>query len=241
MKEQYKNPEISIIIPAHNEENYIADCFRSIKAASVNYTLEIIVILNRCTDTTEKIALSYGAIIVKSNSKNLSKIRNCGVTKSSGEIIVTVDADSIMSLNMLDEIVQAIKFDNYIGGGVLIKPERTSLGIKLTDIFLKFVLFFMGVSAGSLWCRRKDFDKINGFDENLLIAEDLDFAKRLKQYGKLVNKKFKTIRTAHINTSCRKFDKYGDWHWFKFMLFKPRKLLRGDKDFANEYFYDFEE
>jgi hypothetical protein len=67
-------------------------------------------------------------------------------------------------------------------------------------------------------------------------AEDLDFAKRLKTYGKKKGKRFKTITRAHIITSCRKFDTFGDWYLFK----NPGlvwKIMRGDDQKAADLFY----
>lgn len=95
--------KISIIIPAHNEEKYIGKCLESVSRASklCKNQVEIIVVLNRCTDRTEEIAKSYDCIIVKNNDKNLSKIRNAGVEIASGEIIVTIDADTQMNEHVL--------------------------------------------------------------------------------------------------------------------------------------------
>jgi len=50
---------------------------------------------------------------------------------------------------------------------------------------------------------------INGFNENIFMAEDVEFAKWLKEWGKRNSKKFGTIKNGMI-TSCRKFDTYGD-------------------------------
>ena len=61
---------------------------------------------------------------------------------------------------------------------------------------------------------------INGFNENMLMAEDADFAKRLKEWGKRNNKKFGTIKNGMI-TSCRRFDTYGDWALLK----NPKVIL----------------
>lgn len=234
--------KISIIIPAHNEEKYIKKCFDFITKATKGHWVETIVVLNRCTDKTEEFAKEFGAIIVKDESSNLSCIRNAGARKASGEILLTIDADSMMSSNLISEISQAIKTKKYIGGGVTIKPERTSLGLKATDYFVRMMLFFMGISIGAIWCKKEHFDKINGFDEALFIAEDLDLAKRLKQHGHSINKKFKHLKSTHIVTSCRKFDKFGDWHWFKFMFLNHKEILRGVKSnnsFARKYFYNF--
>ena len=81
---------------------------------------------------------------------------------------------------------------------------------------------------------------INGFNENMLMAEDADFAKRLKKWGKRNNKKFGTIKNGMI-TSCRRFDKYGDWALLK----NPKVILaylRGnDKKYADKTYYDNQE
>ena len=59
--------KISIVIPAHNEEKYIGKCLESILKASKSFEnqVEIIVVLNRCTDRTEEIAKSYNCILLK--------------------------------------------------------------------------------------------------------------------------------------------------------------------------------
>ena len=105
-----KKVKFSVVIPAHNEEKYIAKCLDSIVKASAPYNdqVEIIVVLNRCTDRTEEIALSYGCVIVREDAKNLSKIRNAGAKIAKGDILITIDADSWMSDTMLIEIEKQI-------------------------------------------------------------------------------------------------------------------------------------
>jgi len=179
-----KNIKFSIIIPAHNEELLLGRCIDSIIAASAPYKdqVEIIVVLNRCTDRTEEIALSYHCILVKEDSKNMSKIRNAGAKAAKGEILVTIDADNRITDNMLTEIEKQLLTGIYIGGGVNMKPERVSLGIIATVLIcIPFFIKYGFVSAGLFWCYKKDFDAINGFDENLRMGEDLDFGLRLKK------------------------------------------------------------
>lgn len=231
----------SVIIPARNEERYIGACLQSIHAAGKQYPgdVELVVILNRCGDRTEEIAREHGAVIVHDASKNLSKIRNTGARHARGEILATIDADSTMSPNMLTEIHRLLSSGKYVGGGVLILAERVSLGIVVSALVIYPFLLRHGISAGLFWCYRKDFEAVGGFDERLVSAEDIDFAIRLKKYGKAQGKSFKTIWRAHIQTSCRKFDTFGDWY----LLRNPRllwTLLRGkDQKAADHFFYDF--
>jgi glycosyltransferase involved in cell wall biosynthesis len=236
----------SVIIPARNEEMYIGKCLDSINAcrASSRLALEVIVVLNRCTDATERIARRHGATIVRENSKNLSCIRNRGAAVASGDIIVTIDADSYMSANTLSEISLALKTGRYIGGGVRIFPERVSPGIRTTMLLINITMRLTGLSAGLYWCYRRDFEAIGGFNEALFVAEDLDFARRLKAYGRRRGLQFTTLKNAYIITSCRKFDRFGDWFVFYLILFRGKEILRElrgvDHALANRLFYDFD-
>jgi len=68
-------PRFSILIPARNEEKYLPACLDSIRVASepLPDQVEIVVVLNRCTDRTEEIALEHGATIIREDAKNLAK------------------------------------------------------------------------------------------------------------------------------------------------------------------------
>ncbi|ARO66263.1 Glycosyltransferase [Bacillus cereus] len=113
-------------------------------------------------------------------------MRNAGAKIANGEIIVTIDADTIMTESMLSNVDKYLASGTYIGGGVNGKFERISLGIFLSAMLIITPLLFKygAISVGIFWCYRKDFMAINGFNENMLMAEDADFAKRLKEWGK---------------------------------------------------------
>jgi hypothetical protein len=184
------------------------------------------------------IALKHGAKVVHEDGRNLARIRDAVAKLATGEIIVTIDADSRMTDNMLTEIDRLLRTGRFIGGGVTIRPERWSPGILVTVLLLAVLLLWRRVSGGLFWCLRKDFEAIGGFNENLVSLEDLDLAKRLKAYGKSQGRRFKTIKRAHIVTSCRKWDMFGDWY----LLLNPRlvrRLLQGQsQEDADHFYYD---
>ncbi|MET4562318.1 glycosyltransferase involved in cell wall biosynthesis [Lysinibacillus parviboronicapiens] len=233
--------KFSVIIPAHNEEHYIGECLDSILAASESFKnqIEVIVVLNRCTDKTEEIAQSYNCITLINQDKNLSKIRNAGAEIARGDIIITIDADSRMKKYLLTNIEKQLATNEYIGGGVNGDFERISLGIIVSTILLIVPLLFKYgfISVGIFWCYKKDFQAIQGFNENMLMAEDADFAKRLKEWGKKNGKKYGTIKNGMV-TSCRRFDKHGDWALLK----RPKMILAylkgNDRKSADEAYYE---
>jgi glycosyltransferase involved in cell wall biosynthesis len=233
-------PKFSIIVPARNEEKFLPGCLAAIAAASAPYPgeVEIIASINRCTDRTEEIARAAGAKIVHEDARNIARIRNAGAQAATGEILITIDADSRMSRGMLVTVDRLLATGKYIGGGVMIYPERWSLGILATGFLLLPIALKHRVAGGLFWCLREDFLAIGGFDERCITVEDLDFAKRLKAYGKLKGKPFKTIMKDHIVTSCRKFDQFGDWY----LILNPgfvRRIFSGrSQPDADLFYYD---
>jgi glycosyltransferase involved in cell wall biosynthesis len=232
----------SIVIPAHNEEKYLPRCLASIAAAASPYPgeVEVIVALNRCTDGTEAVARAAGARTVVEDARNMAAIRNAGARAATGEFLLTIDADSAMSPNMLETVDRALSSGRYVGGGVAILPERWSLGITASALLLLPIVLVYRITGGLFWLRREDFVAIGGFDEGFVSAEDVDFARRLKAHGKRKGMRFGHVFSAHIVTSCRKWDQFGDW----FMVTHPRfawRIFTGrDREAADKLYYDAE-
>jgi GT2 family glycosyltransferase len=78
---------------------------------------------------------------------------------------------------------------------------------------------------------------MGGFNEKLACVEDVDLGRRLKKYGKDCGKRYGTIRKAHIVTSCRKFDLFGDWYFVRNPMVVYRVFKRDQKQ-ADEFYYD---
>ena len=170
------------------------------------------------------------------NARNLAKIRNAGFRTAGGDVIATIDADSWMTANMLTEIRSHLGTGKYIGGGVRIRPQRLSVGILFSLMMVAPYVLMARVSAGMFWMTREVFETVGGFDERLASAEDYHFAVKLKRFGAEQRLKYGTIRRAHIVTSCRKFDQFGDWYLFK----NPRlvrDIFKGQNRQAADHFY----
>lgn len=231
--------KISVIIPAHNEEEYLPGGLAAVAAAAKICPCEVetIVVLNRCTDRTEEIARDFGAIIAREDAKNLASIRNAGFAAATGDIIVTVDADSRLHPHFLRIVVEKLQKD-IIGGGAFVLPDRWSLGIICSALVAMPHLAKYRLSFAAFWTTRAAFEAIKGFNPAFITIEDVDFAIRLRAYGKTLGKKWGTVWSAPLITSCRKFDQYGDWHLVRDPGFIKRALKGTDEEIANEYWYD---
>ena len=94
--------KISIITPAHNEENVIRNCILSVKNLEIpeGFSIEHIVVADRCTDKTVEICKKMGVrVIIKKWRGNaadpVTEAVDLGVKESDGQLIGKIDADMI--------------------------------------------------------------------------------------------------------------------------------------------------
>lgn len=237
----------SVVIPAHNEEKYIGKCLQSVVRAAERVkpdAVEIIVVTNRCTDRTAEIAEEFGARVLTNDEKCIGAIRNTGVRAANGGIVVTLDADSVMSEDSLREVRRMLGSGAYIGGGTRIRFERMSVGIFFSALYVAVNLIPVmlrnkaSLSGGMFWFYRRDFDAVGGFDESLVSLEDMDFAVRLNRLAVARGKKYGTLKHSCLVTSSRKFDEFGDWYLIRNRKLTKRIFTGRDRQAADEFYYD---
>ncbi len=237
----------TVVIPAHNEEKYIGKCLRAVKSAAKYVApdeVEIIVVANRCTDRTAAIAERLGARVLPNDEKCIAAIRNTGIFAAQGEIIVTIDADSLMTKYSLAEIKSMLQSGRYVGGGTNPRFDRMSLGIAVSALYVAVNLIPVMIKNGGplsgamFWAYKKDIEAVGGFDTSLVSLEDMDFAARLKDYGKKSGRRFGTLQRSYITTSARKFDQFGDWYLVKNSQLTRRIFTGKDREAADSFYYD---
>jgi len=97
----------SIIIPAFNEENYLARTLDHINQAASylrgkeDRSVEVIVVDNNSDDQTANLARASGATVLSESDHNISKVRNAGARAANGDILVFIDADTLIPENLL--------------------------------------------------------------------------------------------------------------------------------------------
>jgi cellulose synthase/poly-beta-1,6-N-acetylglucosamine synthase-like glycosyltransferase len=105
-------PPVSFIVPAYNEEKCLARTLISL--LEVNYPKkEIIVVNDGSTDNTGEIAEGFshrGVMVVNQPNRGKAAAINTGLIYATGEIIVTVDADSLIERNGLRSVI--IRFED---------------------------------------------------------------------------------------------------------------------------------
>lgn len=207
-------PRFSVIVPAFNEEAYLPRSLAAIRRAAevLGEPIEIIVGDNNSTDGTARVAEEFGARVVPVEKRCIAAVRNGAAAAATGHYLVFCDADNEVMEDLLVEINRVMERGVYVGGGVLNAPyERRSLGLNLTQFVITANLRLCRVSMFLFYMPAKTFHEIGGFDESRLANEDMEFALRLKRYGKARGLKFCNLKRSGVVLSARKFDEYGDW------------------------------
>jgi biofilm PGA synthesis N-glycosyltransferase PgaC len=203
------SPSVSVLIPAWNEEVGIVATLRSVLATGYP-ALEVIVVDDGSTDGTGEAVMAFqeerGADptcrpphLIYRRVPNGGKARalNRALAEARGEIVVTVDADSVMHRDFLRRIVRPFLDPRVasVAGNVAIGNGRGFLGLmqqleylygfyfKRADTLLNAVYIVGGAAAAY---RRGMLVAAGGFDERI-ITEDIELSTRLLRHGHKVD------------------------------------------------------
>jgi glycosyltransferase involved in cell wall biosynthesis len=103
---QNKDLRVSVVIPAHNEQDYLVACLDSLQKQTVA-CYEIIVVDNASTDRTADIARSFPNVTVISEKRlGVLHARTTGFNHANGDIIARSDADCHIDADWVERIQQ---------------------------------------------------------------------------------------------------------------------------------------
>jgi glycosyltransferase involved in cell wall biosynthesis len=238
-------PLLSLIVPAHNEERYLPRLLDTVDRARAAYvrgcdSVEVIVADNVSTDATADVARRRGCRVVTVAERRIATVRNHGAAEARGPVLAFVDADLLIheqSFNVLD---RALGNPHIVAGATGVRLERWSLGIALTYALMVPWVVLLRMDTGLVFCRRDDFVAIGGYDERRYFGEDVQLLWDLKRLGWRRGQRLTRLRSTKATASMRKFDRYGDWHYFTLvlrllpmMLFSPK----ASHELAQDYWY----
>jgi cellulose synthase/poly-beta-1,6-N-acetylglucosamine synthase-like glycosyltransferase len=198
-------PKVSVLIPAWNEEVGIAATMLSVWQADYP-DLEVIAIDDGSTDGTYKQIKQIAARLTGDTQYGLREIRfrrvrnggkaralNTALRLATGEIIITIDADSIVERQAIGNLVKHFCDQKVasVAGNVAIGNRNTCIGLlqqleylfgfyfKRADGMLNAVYIVGGAAAAY---RRSILVEAGGFDETI-ITEDIELSTRLQALG----------------------------------------------------------
>jgi len=223
-------PYFSLVVPAYNEERFLPRLLDSVDAAARRYArgpaaIEVIVADNASTDRTAAIARERGCRVVPVAKRSIAAARNAGGRAAAGTIVGFVDADMRIHEATFDAIEAALASPRIVGGATGCTLERWSAGILATYLAFLPIVWLTRFDTGVVFCRLSDWLATGGYDESLRVAEDVAFLMALRRVGRLKGQHLTRVTKAKAIASTRKFDQYGEWHYWTRMPFLTVGML----------------
>lgn len=172
---------VSVIITTKNEEKNIRACLQSIRDQSYE-DIEIIVVDNHSSDATKRIAGKFTKKIYDKGPERSAQ-RNFGASRASGEYVFFMDADMILTKNVISDCMEVVKRGKVLA--VVVAEQSFGEGYWARCKILERNLY-LGVDwiEAARFFRKDVFQKIGGYDESLTGPEDFDLPQRIKEiYG----------------------------------------------------------
>ena len=180
---------VSFIVPAYNEEALIGRTLEALKQAaeSLGEPYEIVVADDGSSDRTAAIAEAHGARVVGVNLRQIAATRNAGARDSAGDRLIFVDADTVVTSEVVRAAINAMN-QGAVGGGSAVSfdgklPRYAELAFPVMVRLFRATGFACGCF---LFCTRRAFDAVGGFDEKLFASEEITMSRALKRQGRFV-------------------------------------------------------
>lgn len=221
---------LSFIIPAFNEERYLAATLTALNQAATLTAIahEVIVVDDGSTDVTGEIAVAHGAQVVRVEHRHIAATRNAGARHAQGSILIFIDADTLIDAVVLGAALNALK-RGAVGGGATVQLSGMPVWHeRWAASTFGWLLRQCKIAPGCfIFCTRAAFDTSGGFDETYFAAEDIAISRALSRQGRFV------ILRETVATSDRKLRTFKLADHFGLLLriaVFGRKVLRSRKD-----------
>jgi len=197
MTDRSMSPVVSVLMPVRNEEQHVVNAIRSVLAQQVD--AEVLVVDGRSTDRTVELVLAIGdprVRVLDNPKRTIPAALNVGLAEARGEFVARVDAHAHVSPDYLVRGEQALRDDPEvaaIGGlrqGIAETRPGRAIALALSS------RFGVGNSLNHYAQEPQDSDHtsfgvyradvardVGGWDEALLVNEDVDFDHRIAQRG----------------------------------------------------------
>jgi rSAM/selenodomain-associated transferase 2 len=194
-----KTSDISIIIPALNEEENIPLLAKDLAGGA----FEVILVDGGSTDATVELAKRHSFTVVTCR-QGRGHQQNVGAQQAHGRILVFLHADTRLPDNFAAMVTQALDSGGCVAGAFSLAIEQPTHAMHFITACanLRSHLFQLPYGDQAIFIRRDTFLQLGMFPE-LQIMEDYVFMKRARKHGRI------TILREKVITSARRWRRLG--------------------------------
>lgn len=192
--------QLSIIIPTLNEEQGLETLIKYLKDA-LRYPerAEIIISDGGSTDLTTTIAANEGVQVVHCELSGRSIQMNEGAAVSTGEVLYFLHADSFPPNGFDMDIYHALN-RGFVSGCYRLRFDDSHRLLNFFSWCTRFNVDFFRFGDQSLFIRKTSFEEIGGFREELVVMEDQEVIRRVRQHSLSF-----ILLKGEVVTSARKY------------------------------------
>ena len=196
------SPRLSVIIPALDEEEAVA---QAVDSALATRPVEVIVADGGSRDRTAAVAASRGASVVRSPRGRAAQM-NAGAGRASGEVLVFLHADSVLPPGYDRAIARTLELPGTVAGAFRLAIGEGSRSLRVIEALAHWRSTVLGMPYGdqTLFLTADVFRRIGGFPP-LPIMEDFEMNRRLRPLGRI------RIAPEPVVTSARRWREGGVW------------------------------
>lgn len=214
-------PPASIIVPTLNEEKYLPLLLESLLC--LESEVEVIVVDGNSKDGTERVVREYesrfkqGSSLrfVKSDVRSIAAQRNLGASLARHETLVFSDADALVPSETYGMLLSSFERYGYAVAAPRIVPIEPGFILKFFQHWFfvtQLTLFAFGrpfFGGGFVITRRSVFEKVGGFNPEIVLGEDVDYSLKASKLGR------SRLFFTPLPISSRRLIKYGYWWMFR--------------------------
>lgn len=194
-EKQSKEPLVSVVVIAYNEEKRLAACLWSLSELQTTYPIEIIGVNNNSKDKTEEVYQRLGLPYYNEKKQSPGFARQCGLEHAKGKYHFCIDADTFYPSRYVDLMMSKLTQPNVscVSSFWSFFPDanHSRLGLFLFELARDMFLFVQHFKRPELCVRgmvfafNADYARQVKIRTDIRRGEDGSLALSLKPYGKI--------------------------------------------------------
>lgn len=211
-----KAPRVSVVMPVLNEEEFLEETLRTLRAQTFT-DYELIVVDNGSTDRSREIAARYADRVILEPQRGYDVALHRGIREAQGELIVQADADTLYPPHWLARMVRALEGKGVVcayGPWAFRESPRwrrpLEAALCLATQSLTHALGFCQTTGFNMGFRREAYERVGGYPAlRRLSAMNVRLGLRLRRVGRV-----RLVPKMLVYTSNRAVRKRGALrHW----------------------------
>lgn len=188
----HTRPKVSVIIPVYNDERYMRDCLNALQAQTIK-PYEVFVVDNNCSDNSIKIATEFSFVeVIHEAKQGLSFARNAGFNAANGDILLRIDADTILPPNYIESLQNLAMTHHDVAGftgyGISRYEFIPNISILWSWCYFTFTKAYLGhpmLWGANMAIRKKYWARMKEYliNNDMAVHEDQDASLALASVG----------------------------------------------------------